>query len=265
MSVNGKQCDVTHVTLGVYPSPSARSRTCPKHGAQAAGRGLEGDNFDHDSHSRPRIFLLWAPGVKSHPRHSSLLLLVCKRWLRVAGPLLYEVVVIISYAQALVLAGAVRANKSYGAYIKPERLRFEGGFGWSPTTFLSAAPNICDLFVTLDIWADDNVSGLCSALPQINPRRLIISHRRPIKIANAKKLRNQLCIGIQNWNCLDTVEYYCDLSGMKNDETNMHRELAEVLTSRTSLTLKNILLDNCSLGFMTAVSKVTTLQSVHVF
>jgi hypothetical protein len=52
-------------------------------------------------------------------------------------------------------------------------LRVEGGFGDSMHTILKYAPNITDLFLTLDIWGTDDTQGLCSGLPLISPHRII--------------------------------------------------------------------------------------------
>ncbi|KDQ60077.1 hypothetical protein JAAARDRAFT_191498 [Jaapia argillacea MUCL 33604] len=74
------------------------------------------------------------------------ILLVCKRWLRVATPLLYEVVILRSKAQAHALAGVLKANKAFGAFIK--KLRVEGGYGAPMHQIITAAPNIKDLNIT---------------------------------------------------------------------------------------------------------------------
>ena len=58
---------------------------------------------------------------------SSTILVVCKSWLRVATPLLYETVVLRSKAQAQALAGVLKNNSPLGHFIK--KLRLEGGYG----------------------------------------------------------------------------------------------------------------------------------------
>ncbi|TDL29915.1 hypothetical protein BD410DRAFT_46665 [Rickenella mellea] len=93
-------------------------------------------------------------------RNSSSLLIVSKRWMRVATPLLYEVVIIRSTAQAQALAYAIKSNKAFGLFIK--KIRMEGGFGKAPAQFIASAPNIRDIFLTLDLWSSDNPAGLCS-------------------------------------------------------------------------------------------------------
>ncbi|KAJ7611837.1 hypothetical protein FB45DRAFT_1037475 [Roridomyces roridus] len=99
-------------------------------------------------------------------------LLVCKAWLPVATPLLYNVVVIRSKAQAKALAQALSKNKDLGQFIK--RLRVEGGYGAPMRTILKSSPHISDLFISLNIFSSDSTSGLCAGLPLVNPTRLII-------------------------------------------------------------------------------------------
>ncbi|KAJ7151715.1 hypothetical protein C8R46DRAFT_1122897 [Mycena filopes] len=103
---------------------------------------------------------------------TSAYLLVCKAWLRVATPLLYNVVVLRSKAQAEALAAALKLNPDLGSFIK--KFRVEGGYGIALRNILKASPNITDLVVTLAIWSSDAVSGLCQSLSLINPVRLII-------------------------------------------------------------------------------------------
>ncbi|KAJ7154462.1 hypothetical protein C8R46DRAFT_960497, partial [Mycena filopes] len=78
---------------------------------------------------------------------SSAALLVCKAWLRVATPLLYNVVVLRSKGQARALHDALRTNRELGRFIK--RLRVEGGFANTMQLILEYAPNITDLFLSL--------------------------------------------------------------------------------------------------------------------
>ncbi|KAJ7816739.1 hypothetical protein B0H14DRAFT_3743191 [Mycena olivaceomarginata] len=103
---------------------------------------------------------------------SSATLLVCKAWLRVATPLLYSVVVIRSKAQCRALGDALQKNPDLGRFIK--KLRAEGGFGAHMQHILKFAPNITDLFVSLQIPSSDSCAGLVAGLPLINPTRLII-------------------------------------------------------------------------------------------
>ncbi|KDQ60076.1 hypothetical protein JAAARDRAFT_77323 [Jaapia argillacea MUCL 33604] len=138
---------------------------------------------------------------------TSTILLVCKRWLRVATPLLYEVVVLRSKAQAQVLAGVLKANKLFGAFIK--KLRVEGGYGAPMHRILTAAPNIKELYVTLALWSNDSVSGLCRSLHRIDPSRLLIHDLIDSPHANSAgtQLATALCECIQHkWKNLKVVQ-----------------------------------------------------------
>ncbi|KAJ6524554.1 hypothetical protein B0H19DRAFT_1200262 [Mycena capillaripes] len=103
---------------------------------------------------------------------SSAYLVVSKAWLRVATPLLYNVVAIRSKAQAQALAATLTTNPALGRFIK--KLRVEGGYAISMLKILQTSPNITDLFLSLAIASPDNACGLCRGLPLANPVRVII-------------------------------------------------------------------------------------------
>ncbi|KAJ6567103.1 hypothetical protein B0H19DRAFT_1139456 [Mycena capillaripes] len=108
----------------------------------------------------------------SYSESTSAYLLVCKSWLRVATPLLYNVVILRSKAQAKALGLALSGNKQLGQFIK--KLRVEGGYGPPMHIILRSSPNITDLFISFEIYSSDNTGGLCKGLPLINPTRLIL-------------------------------------------------------------------------------------------
>jgi hypothetical protein len=136
---------------------------------------------------------------KNSPFHSksessSAFLLVSRSWLRVATPLLYNVVVLRSKAQAQALAGVLTANPVLGKFIR--KLRLEGGYAISMFKILQEAPNISDIFLTLDIKTPDNVCGLCRGLQLIQPIRIILFGTRGsphhIKYPEGRKLVQKL-------------------------------------------------------------------------
>ena len=102
----------------------------------------------------------------------SRVLLVCKTWLRVATPLLYNTVVLRSKEQAQGLDATLHRNKDLGRFIK--RLRVEGGFGRPMHHILRCSRNLTDLYLSLQIYSPDNTSGLVLGLPLVNPIRLIL-------------------------------------------------------------------------------------------
>ncbi|KAJ7621386.1 hypothetical protein FB45DRAFT_839272 [Roridomyces roridus] len=138
----------------------------------------------------------------------SVYLLVCKSWLRVATPLLYNVVVLRSKAQAKALALTLSKNKDFGRFIR--YLRVEGGYGAPLRTILQSSPDVTDLFIDLDIWSSDNPCGLCAGLGMINPTRLILWEPRSAGRTENKmatKLLDALIKAIPQWDRLP-----CDTS-----------------------------------------------------
>lgn len=124
----------------------------------------------------------------NYSESTSAYLLVCKSWLRVATPLLYNVVILRSKAQAKALSVALSKNKQLGQFIK--KLRVEGGYGPSMLLILQCSPNISDLFISFEIYASDNTSGLCKGLPLLNPTRFILRDIQSKRLEN--KMLSQL-------------------------------------------------------------------------
>ncbi|KAF8209300.1 hypothetical protein K438DRAFT_1960298 [Mycena galopus ATCC 62051] len=133
---------------------------------------------------------------------TSAYLLVCKSWLRVATPLLYHIVILRSKAQAKALSVALSGNGELGQFIK--KLRVEGGYGPPMHIILKSSPNISDLFLSLQIYASDNTSGLCKGLPLINPTRLILRELEHKILENKmlSQLADVLVETIPKWDCL---------------------------------------------------------------
>ncbi|KAJ7605902.1 hypothetical protein FB45DRAFT_766274 [Roridomyces roridus] len=100
------------------------------------------------------------------------ILLVSKLWLRVAIPLLYNVVILRSKGQAQTLALTLRSNSELGTLIK--KLRVQGGYASSMQWILQAATKLTDICIALDWDRGDNASGLCRGLPLIDSTRVIL-------------------------------------------------------------------------------------------
>ncbi|KAJ7503396.1 hypothetical protein B0H11DRAFT_582819 [Mycena galericulata] len=131
---------------------------------------------------------------------TSAYLLVCKDWLRVATPLLYNVVVLRSKSQANALEKVLLQNQEFGRFIK--KLRVEGGFGIALHTILKSAPNITDVSLSLAIWSSDSTSGLCKGLSLINPQRVILLDpyaRKPLKNQQLATLSKTVRSCIRTW------------------------------------------------------------------
>ncbi|KAJ7210157.1 hypothetical protein GGX14DRAFT_626554 [Mycena pura] len=136
---------------------------------------------------------------------SSSAYLVCKSWLRVATPLLYDVVVLRSKAQAKALAHAVSKNYHLGLFIK--KLRVEGGYGQPMYTILKCAPNVSDLYLSFDIFAPDSTDGLCRGLHLINPIRLILRDTHFLKNKMVLNLVHSVVDTIPKWDRLSV--FHC--------------------------------------------------------
>ncbi|KAF7326194.1 F-box domain-containing protein [Mycena kentingensis (nom. inval.)] len=138
---------------------------------------------------------------------TSAYLVVCKSWLRVATPLLYNVVILRSKDQAKALACALAGNRELGRFVK--KLRVEGGYGAAMHTVLAAAPNITDMYLTFVVWTPDTVDGLCKGLSLINPSKLILrdqTHKGP-KNKMVQTLLRAVVLGIDKWDNLTTVDW----------------------------------------------------------
>ncbi len=115
---------------------------------------------------QPSSFLRTRP---SFPRSPSVLL-VCKRWLRVATPLFYECLQIKSDKAVEGLAETLLATPALGQYIR--RLRLEGGYGRNLLTVVKHAPDIRVLSIQLDVMSRSVTSGLSRSLLLLNPEEL---------------------------------------------------------------------------------------------
>ncbi|KAJ7207551.1 hypothetical protein GGX14DRAFT_635486 [Mycena pura] len=138
---------------------------------------------------------------------TSAYLLVCKSWLRVATPLLYNVVILRSKAQAKALARALSQNKDLGRFIK--KLRVEGGYGAPMHDILKYSPNVSDLYLSLDIFSSDSTDGLCKGLHLINPTRLILQCEKTASNKMLVNLQNALAEAIPKWSHLSV--FHCPL------------------------------------------------------
>ncbi|EJD48381.1 hypothetical protein AURDEDRAFT_162344 [Auricularia subglabra TFB-10046 SS5] len=149
----------------------------------------------------------WRSPFATDALSSSTVLLVCKRWLRVATPLLYETVILRSTAQSSALAAVLKAHAAFGRYIR--KVRVEGGVGASICKIFKAAPNITDLCLTLDLYADDNVTPMYKSLLDIvAPRRLVLCSTTTGDLNRNKQMTaaiDSLVTCITQWSSLRVV------------------------------------------------------------
>lgn len=127
---------------------------------------------------------------------SASVLLVCKRWLRVATPLLYESVVIRSVGQSHALCDAFCANPAFAAHVK--KVRLEGAYD-SIDKVLGPCKNLVTLVILLRIFSDARVVSLCRALPMINPKVVILRDDWRFDNAKLRTVFSSLCEAIPTW------------------------------------------------------------------
>ncbi|KAJ6535047.1 hypothetical protein B0H19DRAFT_1184787 [Mycena capillaripes] len=201
---------------------------------------------------------------------SSTYLLVCKAWLRVSTPLLYNVVILRTTAQAEALQTVLKSNKEFGLFIK--KLRVEGGFGNAMQAILKCAPNITDLFLTFLIWGSDNVKGLCSGIALVNPRRVIVVDAdgwdvKPKENKQVTQLFNSLLDLIPKWDNLKVFEFPYLVKGVEMHRTPKVEARADALASALakSPTLETLVAD-IGVGlpdYLYRVAKAPSLKSIH--
>ena len=102
--------------------------------------------------------------------------LVCKRWMRVSTPLLYECVVIRTRAQAYALRLALTRHPEFGRFIR--RLRLEGVFGeYLDAEVFEKMQGVKQLCFTFSFSSLNNIAGLQRAFEVFNPERVVLSLR----------------------------------------------------------------------------------------
>nr|GAT48618.1 predicted protein [Mycena chlorophos] len=149
---------------------------------------------------------------------TSAYLLVCSSWLRVATPLLYRTVILRSAAQAQALAATLEADPELGEWIKKLRLECAYAAGPFVHTVLKYAPNITDLFLSLELrYGVGDVEGLVEGLLHINPHRLILHPPPKSGLTRfTKKLRHEITeTCIPAWTNLTTIKLGCKHVGRR--------------------------------------------------
>lgn len=190
--------------------------------------------------------------------NSAVCLAVCKSWLRIGTPLLYQSVVLRSSSQAEALALSLRESKTRGRLI--ERLRIEGGYGGVMYAIVKATPNVKALCLTLYVSTLDNVSGLCRALPMMRPIRVVLYDRTRQGLGNAQTfmLHETLnsCIK-KRWKtmvCVDINPYMYQATSLIQKQ--LYFPYSETLALRSTSTPVDVLAE--------AIKNAPSLQELEV-
>ncbi|KAJ6557208.1 hypothetical protein DFH09DRAFT_540087 [Mycena vulgaris] len=97
---------------------------------------------------------------------------------------------------------------------------------------IKSAPNVTDLFVSLNVWSADNVSGLCRGLPLMDPTRFVLydSQYRGILNKNSQLLLDTVSQCIKQWKNLNVFE-----SPYSNMSNYMPLSIASALSNAPNL------------------------------
>lgn len=133
---------------------------------------------------------------------SSDMLLISKRWLRVATPLLYECIVLRSTPQAQAFYNALRGKAGPQLKCFTHRIRLEASFGAVTDKIFTALPEITDLFLKFPSSADEKVNGLVQGLSKLNPTRVIFEFTEASRWKNTGLMSEALCEALRNWKAL---------------------------------------------------------------
>ncbi|KAH6880971.1 hypothetical protein BKA70DRAFT_171408 [Coprinopsis sp. MPI-PUGE-AT-0042] len=189
---------------------------------------------------------------------TSTVLLVCKAWLRVATPLLYNTVVLRSKAQAHALARSLKENTQLGRFVL--KFRLEGGFGNAIYDILKRTPAITDICITGALWSYESIGGYVKGLKLVNPRRLVyfgdLTDYSPNK--NQVDLGKALAESIRDkWTLLVVFE---------TDSSLRHSPIVKALQTRALMgfTLNSEKLSDSHVFIMMELAKLPSLGIIRV-
>ncbi|RDB30792.1 hypothetical protein Hypma_005750 [Hypsizygus marmoreus] len=187
---------------------------------------------------------------------TSLLLLVCRRWMQVATFLLYETVIIRSKPQANALERTLRENTALGQLIK--KLRVEGGYGQAMHRVLISSPNVVELCLSLAIRSSDSTKGLCTALRSINPSHAVIrTARKPSKNGPVKNLLSTLEACFATWKNFRHVY-------LPANYTHHTDEIVNTLTKAQNLNSVTSSSHALSLSLLESLASNPSLKSINL-
>ncbi|GJE91881.1 hypothetical protein PsYK624_080320 [Phanerochaete sordida] len=165
------------------------------------------------------------------------LLLVCKRWLRIASPLLYASLSVRTPAHASTVAALLKAAPALGNAVR--QLKIFGGYGKDMTTIAAACPNVETLYFYVSVKSNESIVGIKKALLLFSPTRLYLENRYAYSNKKVNELRALLETQIAKWPRL--TEVHC-ASGY----TTEHSATLDALAR--SSTLHDVFLDQDSLN-----------------
>lgn len=126
---------------------------------------------------------------------SASIVLVCKQWLRVATPLLYETIILRSSGQSRALKDVFQKHKTFAKRVK--NLRLEGAYPCLKE-IMPLCTNMTTFVLLLEIYSDTPISSLCKSLPLINPTEVILREIEKNN-ANCEQVLTALSEAVPTW------------------------------------------------------------------
>ena len=125
------------------------------------------------------------------------LLLVCKLWLRVATPLLYESLAVRTPAHAATVTTLLKATPSLGRAVR--QLKVFGGYGKDVGMIASACPNVETLYVHVSVKSGESTVGIKKVLLALSPTRLYLENSRAYHNKKGNELHQLIGTQFSKW------------------------------------------------------------------
>ncbi|KAH7107252.1 hypothetical protein BKA62DRAFT_127333 [Auriculariales sp. MPI-PUGE-AT-0066] len=139
---------------------------------------------------------------------TSNLLIVCKRWLKIATPAFYETLILRSRAQILSLCSAIAANPQFAIRIR--RMRVEGRFHdfiGDTAKHMTALHAVCFAF---DAEYITKMPGVVKLLRAVNPRIAAFPTILHTSFATSNKVNKMVGDAIRKWKiCTHSFFHTC--------------------------------------------------------
>ena len=148
--------------------------------------------------SRTRWHSLAQP-VPYYQRRSTCqdLILVCKSWLRIATPLLYESLAVRTPEHVATVATLLKATPSLGRAVK--QLKVFGGYGKDMGILASTCPNVDTLYVYVSVKSDASIVGIKKVLLALSPTRLYLEEYRAYSNKKVDELHQLIGTQFTKW------------------------------------------------------------------
>ncbi|GJE91803.1 hypothetical protein PsYK624_079540 [Phanerochaete sordida] len=195
-----------------------------------------------------------APGSRR-----SCILVVCRRWYRVALPLLYTRVRLAEPEHTKAVARVVQHRPELGGAIR--HLRLDGGHGKELYALLKLAPNVESLYLSLDATSKDSVAGFRRAVKEGVLRARVLYYTDASSGSERNKVLTELLAIAQTHIAQSKSLTHVIL----NSHEKIRPSLAEALQKSPSLTDVTLYADTILETLKTGLfQKIATNPSVRI-